>query len=229
MMMKSKIFYTLMAKKRMSKIYLCSPKKYKGCEHLPMISFKRVANSLDLAEFDAIIFTSKQAVIYANELSKDWKNKKILAVGKATAKMAKELGATDIYNPKEFYGKELANDIMRLFSNLKIVYLRPRIVAFDSVEFLKKAGVDAKEQIIYETNCIEYKNYQLCDDAIIIFTSPSTIDCFFKSFEWKSSYRAVVIGKSTLKNLNSTIVAYVANEPTIDSCVEKAQELLRNC
>ena len=209
----------------MSKIYLCSPKKYDGCEHLPMIEFKRVVNTLDLDEFDAIIFTSKQAIVYANEINSSWKSKKILAVGKATAKIARELGAKDVYNPKEFYGKELAKDIISYFANLKIVYLRPKVVAFDSVEFLKKAGIDAKEQIIYETNCVEYKNYRLSDDAIIVFTSPSTIDCFFKSFEWKSSYKAVVIGKSTLKTLPNNINAYIADVPTIDACIKKAQSL----
>ena len=89
----------------MSKIYLCSPKKFVGCEYLPMIEFKMLANHLNLSTFDAIVFTSKQAVVYTDMLNNSWKSKKILAVGKATANIAKELGAKDIYNPKSFMVK----------------------------------------------------------------------------------------------------------------------------
>ncbi len=190
-----------------------------------MISFNRVANELDLSGFDAIIFTSKQAVVYANELNSQWKQKLILAVGKATAKEALRLGANSVYNPTEFYGEELANDILVKFRDKKIVYLRPAVVAFDSISLLQKAGVDAKEIIIYETKCIEYKDRELERSSIVIFTSPSTIKCFFNSFKWDETFKAIVIGKTTLKELDSNIKAFVADEPTIDSCIKKAQNI----
>ncbi len=209
-------------------IYLCSPNKFDGCEYLPMIEFKRVVNSLDLDGFDAIIFTSKQAIKVTNQLTKDWKDKKILAVGSATAKMAKELGAKDIYNPKEFYGKALAKDIIKHFSNLKMIYLRPKKIAFDSVTFLQQNGLNVLQKVIYETKCIKYKNKELDKNAIIIFTSPSTIECFFNNFKWDKSFKAVVIGKTTLSALDNNIDVYIADEPTINSCVKKAQELAKN-
>jgi len=230
MMTLMKIYTILMDKlvkeKSKPKIYLCSPKKFDGCEHLPMIKFKRVIDKLDLSDFNAIIFTSKQAVIFTDELNKEWKNKKILAVGKATAKIAKELGAKDIYNPAKFYGKELANDIVKHFSNLKMIYLRPKKVAFDSVTFLQNAGIDVIQKVIYETSCIKYNNINIDKNSIIIFTSPSTIECFFNSFKWDKSYKAIVIGKTTLKALNSDIEAFVADEQTIESCVKKAHEII---
>jgi len=190
-----------------------------------MIEFKLLKNSIELKDVDTLLFTSKQAVVYTDKISKEWKSKKILAVGGATAKMAKELGATDIYHPKEFYGKSLAKDIIENFSDKKLLYIRPKVVAFDSKKFLSSFGIDIKEEIIYETNCIEYKNKTLDKNAIIIFTSPSTIECFFKSFKWQNSYKAVVIGKTTLKNLSKDIDVYVANKPTIDACIEKALEI----
>jgi len=208
-----------------SSIYLCSPKVFKDTISLPLIEFKRIKESLDLTNYTTLLFTSKQAVVYTNEISDSWKNKKILAVGSATAKIAKELGAIDIYYPKEFYGKELAKDIIDKFNKDKILYIRPKIVAFDSRTFLSKEGIDISEEIIYETNCVEYNNKKLNENAIIIFTSPSTIDCFFKSFKWNSSWRAVVIGKTTLKNLDNNIIAYVADKPRIDSCIKKAYEI----
>ena len=207
-------------------IYLCSPKEFEGTISLPMIKFTRLKDSIDLSSVDTLLFTSKQAIIYTNEISKEWQNKKILAVGSATAKMAKELGATDIYHPKEFYGEVLANDILANFSNSKIAYIRPKVISFDSKAFLGKEGIDIKEEILYETTCQEYRGKVLEYGAVVIFTSPSTIECFFKSFSWDSSYKAVVIGKSTLKNLPQNVTAFVANEATITSCVDKAQEIV---
>ncbi len=207
-------------------IYLCSPKEYNGTISLPMIEFTRLKKSIDLSDVDTILFTSKQAIIYTNEISNDWQSKKILAVGSATAKIAKELGAKNIYHPKEFYGEVLANDILTKFSSNKIVYIRPKVVSFDSKSFLSKEGIYIKEEILYETTCKKHTNKELEDGAVVIFTSPSTIECFFKSFNWDSSYKAVVIGKSTLRNLPKNVTAFVSEEATIDSCVKKAQEIV---
>ena len=209
----------------MSKIYLCSPKKFSNTLSLPTIEFNLLVNELDLDSFDTILFTSKQAILYTDRLNSSWKSKKILAVGEATKNFAKELGAKDIYHPKEYYGKVLANDILQHFKDRKIVYIRPKVISFDSKAFLKSFGIDIAEKIIYETRCKEYKNRELEKNSIIIFTSPSTIKCFFNSFSWDESFRAVVIGKSTLQNLPKNIKAYIANKPTIAACVEKAKEI----
>ncbi len=148
-----------------------------------------------------------------------------MAVGSATAKTAKEYGAKNIYHPAKFYGKELASDILEKFSDRKILYIRPKVVSFDSKSFLQSHGIDISEEIIYETNCVEYKDKVLEENSIIIFTSPSTIECFFKSFKWQESFKAVVIGKSTLKNLPEGINAYVADEATINACILKAKTI----
>ena len=209
----------------MSNIYLCSPKRHKDTISLPMIEFKLKAKELDLKWCDAILFTSKQAIVFADKLNSSWKDKKIIAVGPATKEMAIKLGAKDVYYPKEYYGEVLANDILKYFSNKKILYIRPKVVSFDSYNFLKRHNIDIKEAIIYETVCKEYKSKVLEKNSIIIFTSPSTINCFFKSFKWDNSFIAVVIGKSTLKNLPKGVKAVVADTPTIDSCIKKAKSV----
>ena len=209
------------------KIYLCSPKQYEGAISLPMIEFKRVLNSIDLSRYDTLMFTSKQAIYFTEEINKSWRDKYILAVGAVTAKVAKELGAKEIYHPKEFYGETLANDIVKNFKDRKILYIRPKIISFDSKNFLKKYDINIEEKILYETLCVNYNNKYLEKESIIIFTSPSTIECFFKNFEWDSSFRAVVIGKSTLSKLPNKINAYVANEATISSCIEKAIDIAK--
>ena len=214
-----------MAHQKSNCIYLCSPKRVEGTTPLPMITFRRTLDDIDLSSYDTLLFTSKQALFFIDEISNNWQSKQILAVGAQTAKTAKELGAQNIYYPKEFYGSILAEDIVKHFAKAKILYVRPKVVSFDSKKFLEKHKIDISEIILYETNCLFYKEKELDDNAIIVFTSPSTIECFFKNFHWKESYKAVVIGKSTLTKLPKNINATVAKEPTIASCIKTAQNL----
>ena len=209
--------------KRMDKIYLTSPKSFKEVEPLPMIEFERVADSIDFNGVDTLMFTSKQAVKTANIIDKRWREFESIAIGPATKKAILEFGGRVLFQPKEFYGKELAKDILKNFKNRKILYLRPRKITFDSKSFLRGYGIDLREQIIYQTNC---KNYFLDKkppkNSIIVFTSPSTIECFLKNFGWDESFRAVVIGKSTLEHLPKDTKFKIAPTPSIQACVKTA-------
>lgn len=208
-------------------IYLLSPKPQGATIHLPMISFRLCEQSIDFDGIDLLMFTSKQAVISIEALNPKWKEIPTLAIGEATASQIEFLGGTVAYQPKSFYGKNLAQDILTYFQDKKICYLRPKEVSFDSRGFLEKEGVVLDEKIIYETSCIKYpKSNQPPKGAIIIFTSPSTIACFLKNFGWDESYCAVVIGKSTQKHLPTHAHYVVAHTPKIDACIAKANEIL---
>ncbi|PTB83570.1 uroporphyrinogen-III synthase [Sulfurovum lithotrophicum] len=192
-----------------------------------MIHFSITAKVLDLTSCDVLMFTSKQAVKSAEQLNKNWKNIPSLAIGSATAKQIEDLGGKVLYQPKTFYGETLSQDIIDKFHNMNILYLRPKKVSFDSKTFLSEAGVNIEEQILYETSCISYEDAEKpVKDAIIIFTSPSTIHCFFKNFSWDASYTAVVIGEATKKHLPQNVRYEVAEEATIDACVLKAKHIL---
>ena len=208
-------------------IYLLSPLKKEGTSSLPMISFKTTVDNIDFSSCDTLMFTSKQAVVTANSIDENWKRYPSIAIGGATKSKIEELGGEVIYHPKKFYGESLAKDIKSYFSNRKLLYLRPKEVSFDSKGYLAKSAISLEEQIIYETSCI---CYELEDkpkkNAIIIFTSPSTIRCFFKNFIWDSSYRAVLIGHATKEHLPSGCRYEVADVPLIDSCILKAKEML---
>jgi uroporphyrinogen-III synthase len=206
-----------------SKIYLTSPKEAKDTIYLPMIEFKRVADSIDFDGVDTLMFTSKQAVKVANSITKRWREFDSIAIGPATKKAILELGGRVIFQPKNFYGKELASDILKHFKDRKILYLRPKKIIFDSKGFLKRYGIELKEQIIYQTECKSYpKDAKPESGSIIVFTSPSTIECFLKNFGWESSLKAVVIGKSTLEHLPPDIEYKVAPTPSIQACIDTA-------
>lgn len=207
-------------------IYLLSPLSKEGTIHLPMIRFSLLPTTIDLSKCDVLMFTSKQAVKSAEALNPEWKKYPCLAIGSATAKEIRSLGGKVLYQPRSFYGKTLGQDIITTFQDKKILYLRPKEVSFDSKNFLSKEGLEIEEQIIYETSCISYeKKEKPVKDAIIIFTSPSTIHCFLKNFEWDESYTAVVIGESTRVHLPTHARYKVADAPLIDACIAKARSV----
>jgi len=208
-------------------IYLLSPLSKEGTIHLPMIRFSLLSSTIDFSRCDTLMFTSKQAVKSAEALNPEWKKYPCLAIGSATAKEIESLGGKVIYQPKSFYADTLSQDIITQFQDKKILYLRPKDVSFDSKNFLAKAGIQLQEQIIYETSCIHYeKKEKPIKDAIIIFTSPSTIHCFLKNFVWDESYTAVVIGEATKKYLPVNARYVVADTPLIDVCITKARQIL---
>lgn len=204
-------------------IYLLSPLKKEGTYSLPMIRFSLLVENIDFSLSDTLMFTSKQAVVSVDKIDKSWKNYPCVAIGSATKKKIEELGGRVIYYPKEFYGEVLAKDILNNFADKKLLYLRPKEVSFDSRAFLKNNGINLEEQIIYETSCVQYAlEEKPKEGAIIIFTSPSTIKCFFKNFEWHESYMAILIGNATKEHLPKECSFEVADEPLIDSCISKA-------
>ena len=214
-------------------IYLLSPRHYEGVRLLPMIDFEPMVESIDFGDADTLLFTSKQAVVTAEAIDPSWKRLPAIVVGSATKAEVEGLGGTVIHTPKSHYGEVLAEDILQHFSDRKILFLRPEKVAFDFKAYIEKhrnnegeLPVVFEEEITYRTVCKYYPPVEQPEKgAIIIFTSPSTISCFLKSFHWDEGYTAVVIGKTTLEKLSPEMEAVVAEEATILSCIEKAKSL----
>ena len=197
--------------------------KKEGTKALPMIEFAQVAEKIDFEGCDTLMFTSKQAVLTADRIDPKWKNFPSIAIGPATKMQIEKLGGRVMFHPEKFYGETLAEEIAEFFRDRRILYLRPRKVTFDSRGFLASKGIILREQVIYETSCIRYgADKRPPDSSVIIFTSPSTIDCFLQNFGWHPGYTAVVIGKSTLKHLPPGADSVIADFPLIDACVEKA-------
>ena len=207
-------------------IYLLSPVAKEGLFSLPMITFEITAKEIDFQGCDTLMFTSKQAVITADALDSAWRQYPSIAIGKATAQMITSLGGSVLYQPDTFYGSRLSAEIIKKFRTRKILYLRPKEVSFDAKGHLAKAGIALYEQILYQTRCKSYHPSQKPPkEAVIIFTSPSTIRCFFQHFAWDHTYTAVVIGETTRQHLPAGIDIVVADQPLIAACIAKAKEV----
>ena len=80
------------------------------------------------------------------------------------------------------------------------------------------------ELVSYETVCnSSLKSFELEEGSTIIFTSPSSVECFFKKFSWNSSFKAILIGKTTAQYLPKELVNYkISSNTNVKECIKLA-------
>ncbi len=210
----------------LSKIFVLSDRKFKKALNLSVIKFKYLKKDIDLSGYDALIFTSKNGVEAIDRIDKKWKSIPSFSIGKGTSKEILKKGGNLVFTAASSYGDDFAKEIVPLLKDKKALFLRAKKVTSKLNEILKQNGVDLKEEIVYETVCNECENISPPPkDSIIIFSSPSTIECFFKCFSWDKSYKAVVIGKKTASFMPKNIKYFLSKEQNIPSCIEFAGKL----
>ncbi len=202
-------------------IYILSNKRIENTKNLTVIEIKFLKKEINLKDFDVIIFTSQNGVLALNKLNRDWINIASLAIGKATATKIKNLGGNLVYTSNTSHGDLFANEIISLLKDKKVLYIRAKKVASNLVSILKDSEINLIDEVLYKTECQEYSKLQKPErDSYIIFSSPSTIECFFKYFEWDDSYKAVAIGETTAKYIPNNIYFLVSPIQTLKGCVE---------
>ena len=105
----------------------------------------------------------------------------------------------------------------------KALYIKALKTVSDLPKILRENDILVDEVITYKTSCKE-SNKVLEDSSIFIFTSPSTIECFFKQYSWKDSYTAIVIGKTTAKYLPKDVNYEISLETSVDECIKLAKQ-----
>ncbi|DAB30821.1 MAG TPA: uroporphyrinogen-III synthase [Sulfurimonas sp. UBA12504] len=209
-------------------IYILSDKKVKYAKNLPMFEIKPLYKKIDFASYDALIFTSKNALYAINELDVEWKNKPAYAISTQTAKIVKSLKGNLRFVGKSNHGNSFAHELIPLLQGKKVLYLGAKEIVSDLIKILNENAVICDVEAIYETVCKNYREkIVLPKNATIIFSSPSTIKCFLQNSQWDESYKAVAIGETTAKRFPSYISAHVAQTTSLESCVRKALEINR--
>ncbi|RUM65951.1 MAG: uroporphyrinogen-III synthase [Sulfurospirillum sp.] len=210
-----------------AKIFLLSEKLFEGASNLPCIKIEFLKKSVDLSSYEALIFSSKNGVLAIENIDKTWKTLPSYAIGSATASQINELGGVVAYSAKNSYGNSFADEIKKMLEGKKALFIRPEIVASNLNTILKDTGVLLDELIAYKTVCgVCKKDEKPSSESVIIFTSPSTIECFFKYFDWDESWRAVVIGKVTASYMPKGVKYILSVEQNIPACIKLANELL---
>lgn len=206
-------------------VVLLSPTPCAGALHLPVIETEFVHEAVELAGCDGVIFTSKQAVAALAARCQNWKKLKLFSVGEGTSKAITEAGGTVFYEAGSAYGDRLAEEIVQKFPELHYFYPRAETVVSDLETILKKAGVRLRSQTLYRTRCRTIDENQIPQNAAIVFTAPSVVNCFFKQVRWRRDWIAVAIGERTAPVLGSHIACYISPNPSLESSVAFAASL----
>ncbi len=207
-------------------IYILSDKKVKWAKNLPVFEIQPIKQDVDFSNYDALIFTSKNAIYALDAIDKTWKKKPAYVIAPQTAKIVRHLKGTLKFVGKEKHGDEFALEIAKKFKHQKVLYIRASKVVSDIVNILNKNDIECDELIVYQTVCRQYdKKVKLPKNSTIIFSSPSTIECFLKNISWDESFKAISIGNTTAKYFPKNITPVISDTTSLDSCVKKAIEL----
>lgn len=207
----------------MSKIYLLNNLIYDGIENLEVFGIEYLESKVDLSNYEALVFTSKNAIYSLNSFNSSWKNIPSYAIAPKTAKIIKECGGNLVFTGVSSHGNEFANELILLLKNKKVLYIRALKTVSKITDILKNNDVNIDELITYKTSC-KKSDIELEDGSVFIFSAPSSVECFFKNYSWHDSYTAIAIGNTTAKYLPPNIKYFVSKKTSIDECLKLAKQ-----
>lgn len=209
----------------MSTIYLLNNEKYENIVNLPLFDINFIKSDIDLSTYDALIFTSKNAIYSLNSFNKQWLNIPSYAIASKTAQIIKQQGGIVEFTGISSHGDDFANELIPLLKNKKVLFISAKKNVSNILEILKKAEINIQKLITYETKISNQKNLILDKHSIIIFSSPSSVDGFFKYYKWNKAYQAIVIGKTTAKYLPKDVKYTLSPKTSLQTCIDIANEL----
>lgn len=208
----------------MSKIFLTNNDKiYEGVVNLPLLNIRFLDINIDLSNYDALIFTSKNSAKALELSSLNWKQIPSYCISEPTAKYLKSINSNIAYIGDDGHGNEFAKQLIPLLKGKKALYLRAKEVVSDLESILKTNNIDITSLVVYETTCSDLKSISIENDSTIIFTSPSSIKCFLNNFDWNDNFKAICIGKTTAKYMPKNINFQIPEKTSIEACINLAK------
>ena len=213
-------------KKRKMQIYILNDKKVDGAKNIPLFSIKNLDVSIDFSRYDAVVFTSKNGVYALNEISTIWQDIPSYAIATTTAKAIKELNGKLAFVGKERHGNEFAHELLEHLRGKKVLYVRGKKVVSNLMGIFKENDIDFDDVVVYENSCKELKSRpNIPKGSYVVFSSPSTIECFLKHYEFSDDIIPISIGHTTAKYFPDGITPHIADVASLESCVNKAHEI----
>jgi uroporphyrinogen-III synthase len=207
-------------------IYTLGDKKAAHAKNIQIYKIHFIENEIDFSQYDAVVFTSKNGVLAIDSFNKNWRDVPSYAIAAQTAKTIKKLGGNLKFVGVTKHGDQFANELVEELRGKRVLYLRGKKVVSNLMEILRTSGVACEDVVVYENRCNDaLKIKELPENSYIVFSSPSTIECFFKNFKWKKSFTAISIGHTTAKFFPEYITPVIADTTSIESCINKAIEL----
>ncbi|WP_201523145.1 uroporphyrinogen-III synthase [Aliarcobacter butzleri] len=208
----------------MKKIYLLNEQKHESVQNLEVFQIEYIKSDVDLKKYDALVFTSKNGVKAINSFNQDWKNIPSYAIAQKTANTIMKLGGVVEFIGNSGHGNDFAYELKNVLKDKKVLYVKALKTVSNLPNILKENGIFLDEIIAYKTSC-KKSNIILEENSIFIFTSPSSVECFFKQYSWKNSYKAIVIGKTTAEFLPSNVNYEISSQTSVEECIKLAKQL----
>lgn len=201
------------------KVYLFSTSSHVDTISVNSLDITLFKPDIDFSEYDYFIITSKQV----SKVLKQYSTKVLkpaLCISKATANSYERLGGK-VLEIGSGYGDDLVSTIQKYSKSTKWLYLRAKVIASSFTSKMKDDDYNIDEIIVYESKCSSaIENIELGDNATLIFTSPSSVECFLKTHTMTKNAKVIVIGTTTAKALPKNIKYKIAQNPTIESCID---------
>lgn len=208
----------------MAKIYLLGNQKFDNVENIELFSIEYIKPQIDISSYEALIFTSKNGVYSIDFFNKFWKKIPSFAIAPKTAEVISNLGGNLAFTGLTSHGDDFAYELISKLKNKKVLYIKALKTVSNLYEILKSNEVLIEELIAYKTSCQKTKK-EFEENSIFIFPSPSSVECFLKQFEWKNSYKAIAIGKTTANYFPKNINFYISPKTSIEECVKLAHKI----
>ncbi len=197
---------------------------------------------LDPTPFNALIFTSKNAVFSLLETLKNSPKLQILqnipayALSEPTAKTLQDHHFKVAFIGEKAHGKEFVQEILPLLEKKSVLYLRAKEIVSSLDAILLEHGIDFKQAVVYENKLkhltlSEQNALKPKEKSVLIFTAISHAKAFLHYFEFLENYTAISIGNTTALYLQEKgIQSYTAKKPSLEACLELALSLrIKEC
>lgn len=204
-------------------IYLFATSKSKSATNVRSLDVRYLKPDIDFSKYDYLIITSKQTVKALSQYKReDFIDIAALCVSDKTAVAYLEFGGK-VLDSGDGYGDNLIKNIKEFSKDTKWLYLRAELIASDFVQKSRSEGYSIDEEILYVSECSqEILDIRVNYDSTLIFTSPSSIECFLKNNSIHPNAKVIVIGKTTANYLPKDIKCIVSEKTSIESCIELA-------
>jgi uroporphyrinogen-III synthase len=207
-------------------IYLFSISSHPDAKQINPLSIDFFKPSVDFSKYNNFIITSKQVakILSFYEIPKE-NLLPALCISKQSAKSYKAIGG-NVLEVGKGYGDTLVECIEKYPKETKWLYLRAQTIASDFAQVCRDDGYKIDEEIIYKSSCSsKMTTLFLEENAILVFTSPSAVECFLEHNSFQKKQKVVVIGKTTLKKIPKEVQVVLSKEKTIESCMQIALSL----
>jgi uroporphyrinogen-III synthase len=204
-------------------IYILSDKKNHNTENLPVVTTKVIPREIDFNQYDILLFLSKNAVLSMDSFNTSWREKPSYAMTEQTGKAIQKLKGALLSIDEDYTAHEFEQQLSKRLEGKRVLCIRSKEASSDLKNKLDSQNIVCDEAIVYETVCKrQISKTILPKNSIIIFSSPSTVDCFFLNKEWDRSYKAITIGKTTAEYLPEYISPHIVESKSIESCIREA-------